>query len=90
MTVSNDTITRQDIQIAVSKVNAAVVEAALKVQAVLEVLFGPMHYWIEQAEGSRPVRNVPALPLIVDYVEHPRPLLPSDQPGKGEFWPSQR
>ena len=83
MTVSNDTITQQDVQIAVSKVNAAVVEAAPKVQAVLEVLFGAIRYFIEPAEASRQVRNVPALPLIVDHVEHPRPLLPSDQPGKG-------
>ena len=90
MTVSNDNITRQDIQIAVNRLNAAMVEAAPKVQLFFEALGGAMRYWIEQAEGSRQVRNVPALPLIVDHVEHPRPLLPSDQPNDGEFWPSQR
>ena len=70
MTTSNDTITRQDIQIAVHKLNSAMVESAPKVQLFFELLGGTMRYWIEQAEGSRQVRNAPALPLIVDHVEH--------------------
>ena len=99
MNVSNDTITLQDIQIAANRLNAAMVEAAPKVQLFLEALGWGIRSLLEEAERSSQVRDSYAVPLIVDHVKHPqvtevqglhRPLLPSDQPGKGEFWPSQR
>ena len=71
MTNSSDTITRQDIQIAVNRLNAVMVEAAPKFQAFLELLVGSMVYWMEQAELSRQASRTTELPLIVDHVEQP-------------------
>lgn len=79
---SNEILPPYKPYIVVNRLNAAMVEAALKVLLFFEALGWAMRYWIEQAEASRQVRNIPALPVIVDH-EVPlevqtiqRPLLP--------------
>ena len=71
MTTSNDTITHQDIQNAVIRLNDLMEEAVPKVQLFFEALVWGIRSLIEEAEHSRQARNVPALPLIVDHVEQP-------------------
>ena len=96
MTNSKDTITRQDIQIAAIGLNALKEEVDSKIQLFLTALVWGIRSELEEAEQSRQVRNVPALPIIVDHEEPLEaqsvqlPLFPSNQPCDDEFWPSLR
>ena len=69
MSAPNDTITRQDIQIAVNRLNTAMVDAAPKFQTFLEIVVGSMAYLVEQAERSRQTNSTAAPPFVVDHVD---------------------